>query len=304
MSIVVAALVRSVVGLIAVFYLSPWKITLGINTKALKKLFAFGIPYQANSFIGMAKDDLLMVFLATILSPDLMGYIGFSKKLSDLPLRTIMDSVTRVTFPAFSRMQHNVAVLRKGLEHTTFGIATLVFPIYISAVFLVRPLILLIPKYMKWEPSLNSFYLLTITAIIASFSTPLVNGISAMGKIKTTTIFMIIWLILTWVFVVPLVYTIGFNGFALGLVLVSFSSIMVIKVMQSYIPFAFIKNVKIPVLGALCMGIWYAISVPYLTSSFLLLILVGCVGMAMYAGIMWKFEKTHIVDILNGFKGK
>ena len=301
-SIMWASLARSIAGLVAVFMLSPWKITLGIKKSVTKELFRFGLPYQANSFIAMAKDDILFLFLGRILPLSLMGIISIAKKLSDMPIRMVMDSVTRITFPAFSRMQHDMQALRKALEYTMFGIASLVFPIYISAIFLIHPFMIVFPRYLKWEPSLVSFYLLCGAAIIASFSTPLVNAMSAIGKIRITMLFMIMWLILTWAFVVPLVSLIGFNGFALALFLISATVILVVRMMQHFIPFSFIKNVKIPFLGGIVLALWYALIIPRFSITLVSLMIVGSIGAMLYAGIVWTFERNHIVAIINGFR--
>ena len=101
----VAVLVRGVVGLVAIYYLQPWKIGLAFSIETLKGLFKFGIPYQVNTFLATLKDDGLTIILGGIIGPVGVGILSFAQKIARLPLTFFMDTVTRVTFPAFSRLQ-------------------------------------------------------------------------------------------------------------------------------------------------------------------------------------------------------
>jgi len=135
---------RAISGLVAMYSIAPWSISFGINIQAAKKLFTYGIPFQSNSFLALLKDDLMILFLGKILSFEALGLISFAKKTSELPLRAIMDNVTRVTFPAFSRLQHDTKFLGKVLERTTFGIAASILPVYTGMIFFFLPILSLI----------------------------------------------------------------------------------------------------------------------------------------------------------------
>ncbi len=296
-----AVLVRAVVGLIAIYYVSPWRIRLGFSLKTAKKLMTFGLPFQFNSFLALLKDDLLTLFLGKILPLAEVGYIGWAKKWAEVPLRLIMDSIIRVTFPAFARLQHSKGLLRKGIEKTLFGLSAAIFPISISLLFFIRPLIDLIPRYEKWEPALVSFYLFTIASAIASLSTPLTNALNALGKIKTTLWLMVLWTTSTWVLTVLLVTLIGFNGVALSLLLITSTLVLVVYLVKQVTPFSFLKSIRFPVIGVVFQGVFYAVFVQYV-HGFILLFTVGTVGIMLYAFIIWMFERKNIASMMEGAK--
>ena len=105
----IAILARSIIGLFVIYYIQPWKVGISFHFKTIKDLFGFGIPLQANSLLSLLKDNLVNLYIGKVLSHGDVGVIGFAQKLSFLPSNLIMDNVVRITFPAYSRLQHNKA---------------------------------------------------------------------------------------------------------------------------------------------------------------------------------------------------
>lgn len=294
-----AVLIRAVVGLVLMYIISPWHIRISFSMPVARRLLKFGLPFQMNSFLALLKDDLMTVFLGKILPFSEVGYIGWAKKWAEVPLRLIMDSVIRVTFPTFSRLQHSKALLGKAIEKTLFGLAVTMIPISIGLLFFVEPAVSIIPKYGKWEPALLSFYIFVITALLAGFSTPLTNALNAVGKIKITMMLMVFWTVGTWILTVTLVYFFGFNGFALGLLLLSLTLGIVIKLAKLCAEFSFIPQVQWPITAGILQAIWYFVARgghPYTTVH---LAVVAIVGAILYGGVIWVTQKHRIIEIIH-----
>ncbi len=297
-----AVLTRGVIGLIVMYMISPWRMRFGISRTVAKRLVRFGLPFQANSLLALVKDDLLTVFLGRALPFAEVGYIGWAKKWAEVPLRLIMDSVMRVTFPAFSRIQEAKEVLGRAIEKTLFGLSLMIFPISVGLLFFVRPLIDIVPRYDKWEPALLSFYLFTVTAAVSSLSTPLTNALNAIGKIKTTLMLMIMWTISTWVLTVVFLYLFGFNGVALALLLITGTLWLVVHLMKKFAPFSFWKSVGVPLLAAILQGLSYWLLLTILPAGVLWPLIVGLLGVILYAGVAWAFERNRIQAIFDSFR--
>lgn len=294
-----AVMVRAIVGLVLMYIISPWRIQLGISKSVAKRLLKFGVPFQMNSFLALLKDDLMTVFLGKVLPFAQIGYIGWAKKWAEVPLRLIMDSVIRVTFPTFSRLQHSKELLGIAIEKTLFGLAATMLPISIGLLFFIEPATRIIPKYGKWEPALFSFSLFVLGAILAGFSTPLTNALNAVGKIKITMMLMIFWTAATWVLTVILIHFIGFNGFALGLLILGLTIFVVIRLTKQYAIFSFIEHTKWPFIACIVQSIWYAVArgnAPYHVPW---LLFVGSVGVILYTGIVWATQRKRIMEIVH-----
>lgn len=297
-----AVLIRGILGLMSTYIVSPWRIRVHISLPVAKRLFKFGIPFQSNSFLALLKDDLLFLVLAKLITIEQIGYITTAKRLAELPLRSIMDNVMRVTFPAFSRLQHDVKLLVKALETATFGLALIVFPLYVGMIFFIQPFMELVPRYQKWEGALLSFYFLCVTSIAASLSTPLTNALNAIGKIKITLGLMIMWIVLTWILVLIFVHLIGYHGFALALMIISWTVFVVVYIVKKYIPITFLPQIKFQIVGVMLQSLFYVLILPRVPHTFIILPIVGLIGVAVYVFILWHFEKVRIMQLITTFK--
>jgi PST family polysaccharide transporter len=298
-----AVLVRGVVGLIGIYIAQPWMPTFVFSNKSAKHLLRFGIPFQLNSFIALLKDDLLTLYLGKVLPFAQVGYIGWAKKWAEVPLRLIMDSVIRVTFPAFSRMQHDKALLARALEKTIYGLALTILPISVGLLFFIGPMVHLIPRYIKWEPALPSFYFFVGAAALASLSTPLINAINAVGKIKITLQFMIFWTVLTWLFTVALLPLLSFNGFAVALFIIGWSVIFVLWEVKKIAPVVFWPQVRGPLLAALMQGALYMLILQSIPQTWVSLLLVGVLGVILYGGVIFGIEKQKLTTFIQNLRG-
>lgn len=248
-----AAIVRGVVGLVAIYIVSPWRISLRIDITTIRGLLSFGIPFQANSLLALVKDDLMTIFLGKVLPFSQIGYIGWAKKWAEVPLRLIMDSIVRVTFPAYSRLQSHTEVLKKALEKSFSLLSLVVFPTSSLLILSVHPLVYTIPRYLKWESALFSFYIFTIVSVFAAYSTTCVNALNAIGKIKTTLILMIVWTTLTWTLIPVGIRMFGYNGVSLAYLAISLTSIIPIILVWRIIHFTIIPHVYKPLLASLLL---------------------------------------------------
>lgn len=295
-----AVVVRSVAGLIAIYIISPWRISLGLSKNVAHKLLSFGIPFQLNSFLALVKDDLMTVFLGKILPFAEVGYIGWAKKWAEVPLRLIMDSVVRVTFPAFARIQQDRELLGKAIEKTLFGLALTIFPITAGLIFFVTPMLRIVPRYGKWEPAIFSFFLFALAAAVASLSVPLTNALNAIGKIKITLWLMVFWTTFTWVLTVIFIKLFGFNGFAMAILTVALTIGVVVYLVNQIAHFSFVNSVASPLFGIAIQAVCYFF-LRDLNKSVYWLSFVGFSGVILYGGVLWLLEKEKIHQLATQF---
>lgn len=252
-SFTIAVLLRGVTGLFTLYFFRPWKPVFKISKTSLKSLLKFGVPYQVNTFIAVLKDDGLTILLGKLLGVEALGILVWAQKWIQIPLRVVLDNVTRVTFPAFSRLQDN----KKELEHTVtrsiFFITLLTFPA-VAGIVIIAPVVFeAIPKYEQWLPAALPMAFLSINVLMASVSTQLTNLLNSIGKIKITSVFMIMWTVLTWVLVPYLSLKYGVNGASFGYALVGLSSVFVIVITKRYVNFSLTDSVAKPFFATLAM---------------------------------------------------
>ena len=277
-----AVLARGVVGLVVIYLIAPWKVGFGFSRQSLSRLLRFGVPFQANTLTAVLKDDLMTIFLGKIIGPLGLGYLGWAKKWAELPLRFLMDNVTKVAFPAFSRLQDEKRLLGQAVEKTLFFLSFLTFPVLIGLSIFASDLVQLIPRYLKWQPALLALSLYAFNSAWATISTSMTNLLNAIGLIKKTFKLMIMWLALSWALMPALGIKFGYNGVAVATAIIAFSSVVAIYLAHREVPFDLVGSVVKPLLAAGIMGIFIYFFRPALTSLTLSLICRALVGGGVY----------------------
>ncbi len=293
-----AVLLRGMVGVILIYIISPWRIGFAFEKESLRHLLRFGVPYQANTFLAVIKDRLMNVFLWKIVGASGVGILGWAQKWAQMPLRFVMDAVMKVTFPAYARMQTDKKELKKAIEKTLFFLGLIIFPLLVGISVLAQPLVHLIPKYSKWEVALVALYLFLVNSFWAAVTTPLMNALTAVGKIKIVFKLMVMWTVLTWIIYPVLAIKYGFNGVALGAAVVSFSSAIAIWLTKKYIDFDFFAPLLKPTIGCLAMGFGLFFLRNFLPLNIFSLILLIFIGGLFYGGLVFLMVgKSLMVDV-------
>lgn len=284
-----AVLARGLTGLTLIYLIAPWRPSLGISKKSLSRLLRFGLPYQANTFLALFKDDGMTLILTKIIGTTGLGYIGWASRWANLPLRTFMDNVSKVAFPAFSRLQQHPDKLAKAVESSLKYLCLLVFPILVGMGFMADPVIHIIPRYTKWLPAVFALYLYLYNAAWACISSSLTNALNAVGRIKTTFKLMIMWTGMTWIFMPILAYKYQFNGVAIATALIGTSSVITIIAAKKYIKFSLIKSIKTPLIACLSIAAYLAVATSFVTS------LVNLIIISSFAVLIY-FATVYLID--------
>lgn len=303
-SYTVAVLLSGFIGLFITYIVQPWLPGIAFSVKSFKSILKFGIPYQANTLLAMVKDDGMTLFLGGVLGPSGVGFLGWAQKWAYSPLRFFMDQVIKVTFPAFSRLQGNKKELSDLVTKSIFFICFLVFPSLVMLVLLAPILVGIIPKYIKWNPALFALSVLSITSALAAITTPLTNTLNAIGKIALTFKLMIMWTILTWIFVPMLAVLYGLNGAAFGFTLVGLSSFVALFLVSKYVDINYLQSVGKPLLASILMGFCVFIARNIPSVSWLQVVLMVVVGFVSYLSVIMILEPKLPFLIKNLFNRK
>jgi len=296
-----AAIARGIIGTVAIYIVAPWMPGIGFSYYSVKKLISFGIPFQTNSLLALIKDELLTLYLGKILPFSYIGLLGWAKKWAEVPLRLIMDSVIKVTFPAFSRIQNNKTLLTAALNRTVFYLALFILPVSFTLIIYIKPLIYLIPKYQKWQPALFAFYLFAVSAIFSAFSSPVVNALNALGKIKKTLGLMVGWTILTWILVPFLTRLVGLNSWPVSSLIISLTVFIPVAMLKRFVSFNFLDNFLKPLLYVILMSFFSLLTLSYATDLLNLAVLIF-ISLLIYSLFIWHFHQKEIKPLITALR--
>ncbi len=299
LSFTVAVILRAIVGVILIYGLSFWMPRIGFSSKSFKKLIKFGAPFQTSSLLALFKDNLINLYLGKAAGFQILGYIGWAKKWAEFPLRIIMDNLSRIMFPLFSRFQHDKEKIGRLVEKTLYIQSLIIVPLITEMIILMPLIIDIVPRYKRWESALYIFYIFALSAFFSTFSTPFINLFNALGKAFLSLNFMIAWTLLTWIFILILtpyskLYAYPITNFLLGLTFIA-----VVYKAKKLIKFNFIQNTLAPTVSSLIMGIIAFFTTMHLSPSLLSFFIVTLISLLTYIGaLLFLFR----INIINSFK--
>lgn len=216
------------------YLIHPFRPRLNFNLEKIKELFGFGKWIMGSSiliFLITQGDD---IFVGKILGTAALGFYQLAYRISNMPATEITHVISRVTFPAYSKLQGNIPKLReaylKVLQLTTF----LSFPIA-GLIFILAPDFTKVFLGEKWMPMVPAMQVLTLWGLIRSIGAttgPIFQGV---GKPKIATKLQFARLIILAVIIYPLTIKWGILGASLAVLL----SVLPVE------PFTFYLTIKI-----------------------------------------------------------
>ena len=290
-----AVFLSALIGVPIYFWLSPWKISFTISLERARSLLSYGVKFQGKSFLAVIKDDLLTFFLSGLVGPAGIGYWGWAQRWAYSPFRLVVDSVTKVTFPAYSRLQSDADNLKDSLEQSIFTVSTILFPVLVLMGMLIRPIIDLVPRYEKWLVALPSFYFLLAVVAISAISNILINFLDATGRVGTTLKLMVLWIVLTWLATILFVAGFGYTGIAMASFVVSLSIWVTVIIVRRIMPFSLVSNVAPAIAGSLTMGAGMWVVNALLPNGWWRIASGGFFGAIIYGGVILILARDKFV---------
>lgn len=293
-----AFLISSVISIPIYYYICPWQIGLGIDKESLKHL-KFGIQFQLKNILATLKDDFLTVILTKFLTFTEIGYIGFAQRLAFFVFRYVVDSVTKVTFSAYARLQEDKHLLRKAIEKSLFFVSSLMFPMLVGLTLIAPFVIAYFPKWHnKWEPAIISLAFFAMNALVSSLSGILVNVLDSNGKVKVTLKLMVIWTTLTWVLTPVLIKIYGYNGVAVASFLVTLTIFYTVYLVKKVVDFSFFGSIYKPFIATVIMGIVLSVVLQFIVRDIKMLILAVVIAGVVYVSMFYLLAGKQTVSDL------
>ena len=262
-ALVYGLLAGDIVRLIMSYLIHPFRPKFTFDWDQFKDLFGFGkwvLGSSIISFLIKSGDDILV---GKVLSLTALGFYQLAYKISNIPATEITRVISRVTFPAYSKLQDNLPRLKdaylKVLQLTTF----FSFPIS-GLIFALAPDFTFIFLGEKWMPMVPAMQALVVWGLIRSVGATTGPIFLAVGRPDLATKLQFVKLILFAIIVYPFTVTWNILGTSLAVVLVS----LVVNPIMNYLVVRtvkcryseFVKIIIIPLLATLVMlGSYYCL---------------------------------------------
>ena len=196
-SLVVGALTTSAIGSMLVNRVSPWRLRLNLSVRSAKALLRFGLMYQGQGLLHLAKDNIVPALGGLTFSSTQVGYLTWPQEIARWP-RLPADYVARVGFPAFARLQNDPVGLGRLLHDALTVVCLFSFSAVAIGLTLGPRLVRLV--FPAWEPAIPALLIFLAQTPLDAVLAVLLPLIYAIGQAGRGLRLSIVWTALTWLF--------------------------------------------------------------------------------------------------------
>jgi len=181
-SLVIARVVDSVLTSVLAWVVVPWwRPRLRFDRQVAKELFDYGKHIVGSGLLIFGITNLDSTFIGRVLGADPLGYYGFAYNTANLPATHISRIIGQVLFPAYSKIQDDIAALRRAFFRTLHYVSLLSIPMAVGMIAFAEPFIYTIYGE-KWAPSIVPLQVLGVYGLLRSVAVNMGSVFKAGGK--------------------------------------------------------------------------------------------------------------------------
>jgi teichuronic acid exporter len=182
-SLVTQQLVGASLNVICYWVKSHWWPRLIFSLESFKKLTGFGSRQLAAGLLDTLFQNIYHIVIGRLFSAAPLGYYARAVSLQRLATNNLSTIVSRVAFPVFCTVHHDVDRLREVASRTLAMLAMVMFPIMVGLMVVATPLVDVLLS-AKWLPCVPYFRLLCIIGILYPLHVVNVNVLRARGEMS------------------------------------------------------------------------------------------------------------------------
>jgi O-antigen/teichoic acid export membrane protein len=211
-SIVVARLVDSVLTSALAWVVVPWwRPRLQFDRKEAQQLFDYGKHILGSGLLVFGITKLDNVFVGRVLGSEPLGFYDFAYNQANLPATHISRIVGQVLFPAYSKIQDNIATLRSAFFRTLHYVALLAFPLALGMMAFAGPFVYTLYGD-QWAPAVLPMQVLGIYGLLRALAVNMGSVFKAGGKPQWLTYIAFLRLAIMGIFLYPSAIYYGIAG--------------------------------------------------------------------------------------------
>jgi O-antigen/teichoic acid export membrane protein len=154
---------------------------LHFRRRDLDGFVGFGIYQMGERTVNFVTERLDQVLIARLLGTQALGYYSFAFNLTTQPVSRINPIVTKVAFPIFARVQHDIDRLRRGYLTVVRLVASVNAPL-LFGLLAVGPSLVPMVFGEKWHDSILLVQILSLVALGRSIGNPSGSLLLARGR--------------------------------------------------------------------------------------------------------------------------
>ncbi|MDP8247762.1 MAG: MOP flippase family protein [Candidatus Tritonobacter lacicola] len=184
LSLIMGQLVRSLLTVCILFFVfrGKWMPRFYLNIKEIRSYFSFGAFQMGEKAVNYLRSNIDYIIIGRFLGPAALGFYTLAYQLITFPMSKINPTITRVAFPAFSKIQDDDSRMRRGYCKVINYISMISFPM-LAGMLVVAPEFIGLVYGLKWEPSVIVVQILCLAGMFWSIGDPVGSVLLAKGRV-------------------------------------------------------------------------------------------------------------------------
>ncbi len=292
---------RALISLLLTYSALKWLPRFHFNFNEAKSYLKFGITVSIGHSLFYISDMSDKFFAGRAWNATMLGYYAFALQIAQIPTEKIVVLINQVSFPAFSKLQHDKGQFSKLYLDIIKVTATLVLPLFVGG-YLVGEDLVKVLLNEKWFPMILLFKYLCLSQIVTALNAVNNHVQTAKGRPHWGLYFN-----LTCAILMPISFFFAVRYGLHAILIPWFTSYLFICAIWIFITLksldihisSYFKKLSKPIIGTLLMSISVLILNMYLTryypdqpKNILLLLAKIITGGIVYLSYLWIFDKS------------
>lgn len=179
-SLALGGLMRGGVGLVLVWWASPWRPHGAFRLEVLKRLLGFGLAFQLPPLVAAMVAGWVPLVVGGILGKEAVGLVNWAWALASTPMM-LSVVLNRVAFPAYCRLQDDPAGFAEYLR-TSLRRLSAVLLLAIPCVVLVLPVVVPLFFGARWVPAVVLVQWFSLECVLTTLTGLLATAQNAGGR--------------------------------------------------------------------------------------------------------------------------
>lgn len=301
-------IVISIVSIILYYASTRWWPKFEFDKEAFKSLFGFGGFVMGERIFNFFTSNIDYILIGKLIGSSALGAYTLAYILTDTFRKQFQSILSKVLFPAYSSIQHDVEQLRKYFLGVIKVNGLFLYPIMTLFVVMAEPGILYFFGE-EWSGTVFPLRMLSLAVIVHVIGGTTSTIMKSMGRadlIMKLSLFTTIFITVPAIAIGAVLY--GVNGVAVGVLAHKILSYLVYqkfiyRELKLSIPLV-LKQFQGMTLACVVMGLAVH-GLQYLgLSSWLYLITGSTLGLLMYGSYLWLFERELLSKLEKLVRGK
>ena len=183
LSLIFGQLVRSLFTVIILFIIfrKTWLPRFHFSIKEIKSYLNFGAFQMGERAVNYLSANIDYIIIGRFLGPAALGFYTLAYQIVIFPLTKINPIITRVAFPAFSKIQDDNSRMKGGYCKVVNYISMISFPM-LTGMIVVAPEFIRLVYGPKWESSIIILQILCLVGVFKSLVNPIGSVLLAKGR--------------------------------------------------------------------------------------------------------------------------